>query len=196
MARRLVPARADALRRRVGSAILKRRRSTLVLVAAGLIASIGTASWAAFSAYTSNPNNQVQAGSVTLQDNDSGSAMLSLSSALPGDSDTACIKVTYAGSLPATVKLYGTTGGTGLDQYLDLKVTRGTYVPTEPSFDSCTNFTPDSTNYLGAGAGIVYDGTLQGFGDDYAGGLADPTSGSPATWNQNDVHVYKFKVTL
>ena len=69
------------------------------------------------------------------------------------------------------MRLYGTTTGTGLDQYLDLKVTRGTYTPSEPAFDSCTNFQPDGTEYIaGKGNGVIYDGTLQGFPDDYAGG--------------------------
>ena len=168
----------------------------LFLVAAGLAASVATASWAAFSSVTDNSSNQIQAGSVSLQSNDSGSTLLSFSSAVAGDSAKGCIKVSYGGSLPASVRLYGTTTGTGLDQYLDLKITRGTYTSPEPSFPGCTNFTPDATNYIGAGAGVVYNGTLQAFADDYASGLVDPTSGSPATWNNNDVHVYKLQVTL
>ena len=104
--------------------------------------------------------------------------------------------MTYTGSLDAAVRLYGTTTGTGLDQYLDLKVTRGTYSPSNPGFDSCTNFTADATNYIGAGAGVVYNGTVQGYADDYAGGLVDPTSGSPETWTSGEKHAYKIQVTL
>ena len=154
------------------------------------------ATWSAFSATTSNASNSFSAGTVSLTDNDSGSAMLALSTAKPGDTDTSCIKVTYTGNLSSTVRLYGTTTGTGLDAYLDLVVTRGTYTPSEPSFDSCTNFSADSTNYIGAGNGVIYSGTLQAWADDYTTGLVDPYATSPETWTNNEVHVYKFTVTL
>ena len=55
---------------------------------------------------------------------------------------------------------------------------------------------PDATNYIGAGAGVVYNGTLQGYADDYAGGLVDPPSGGPETWTTGEKHVYKIQVTL
>jgi hypothetical protein len=104
--------------------------------------------------------------------------------------------VTYDGTLPAAVRLHGTTTGSGLDQYLDLKVTRGTYSPSTPAFKSCTNFQPDTTNYTGAGNGVIYSGTLQGYPDDYASGLVDPLSGSPESWTTGEVHVYRVDVTL
>ena len=157
----------------------------------GAVAGVGT--WSAFSATTSNGGNTFSAGSVTLTDNDSGSAMLSLSSAKPGDSDTSCIEVTYTGSLASAVRLHGTTTGTGLDQYLDLRVTRGT---TTSPFDSCTNFTADPTDYNGNGAGVVYSGTLQGFPDAYAGGIVDPVAASPESWTAGEKHAYKFVVTV
>jgi hypothetical protein len=163
----------------------------VVLAAVGL----GIGSWAAFRALGQNSGNTIASGTVAIGDNDGGSAKLSLSSALPGDSDTDCIKVTFTGSLASTVRLYGTTTGTGLDPYLDLKVTRGTYT-SDPGDGSCTNFSADATNYIGAGAGVIYNGTLQGFADDYAGGLVDPTSGSPESWATNEKHVYRVQVTL
>ena len=104
--------------------------------------------------------------------------------------------MTYSGSLPASVRLYGATGGTGLDPYLSLKVTRGVFNGAEPAFNNCTNFQADATDYLGAGPGVVYNGTLAGFGDDYAGGLVDATSGSTETWTGGEVHVYRMEVTL
>src|SRR6058998_1719961 len=92
--------------------------SLLVLALIGVAVGVGT--WSAFSATTQNSGNSFSAGTVILSDDDSGSAMLSLANAKPGDSDTSCIVVTYTGSLAATVRLYGTTTGTGLDQYLDM----------------------------------------------------------------------------
>jgi hypothetical protein len=101
--------------------------------------------------------------------------------------------VTYSGSLPAQVRLYGTTTGTGLDAYMTLTVTRGT---SSSAFDSCATFTPDATDYLGQGAGVIYSGTLQGFPDDFATGLHDPKTGSEATWTSGTSHAYKFVVSL
>ena len=175
------------------------RRSHRFLVAAAialLVPAAGSATYAAFRATNSNGNDLVEAGSVKLSDNGDGSSMLSLSTAVPGDTTSACIKVTYDGSLPATVRLHGTTTGSGLDPYLDLKVTRGVYSPSTPVFKSCTNFQADGTNYIGAGNGVIYNGTLQGYPDDYASGLVDPLSGSPESWTTGEVHVYKLDVTL
>ncbi len=159
----------------------------------GAVAGVGT--WSAFSATTSNDNNTFSAGTVNLADNDANSAMLSLSAASPGDSDTSCIEVGFSGTLASTVRLYGTTTGTGLDQYLDLTVTRGT-LPATPAFDSCTNFTADATDYTGNGAGVVYKGTLQGYADSYTAGHVDPVAASPESWTNGEKHSYKFVVTV
>ena len=172
------------------------RRFLVAVAVALLVPAAGSATFAAFRATTTNQGNIVEAGSVKLSDNGDGSSLLSMSGAVQGDTTSACIKVTYGGSLPATVRLHGTTTGTGLDQYLNLKVTRGTYSPSTPAFKSCTNFQADATDYIGAGNGVIYSGTLQGYPDDYASGLVDPTSGSPETWTTGEVHVYRFDVTM
>lgn len=163
----------------------------LVLALFGAAVTIST--WSAFSSTTENASSSFAAGTVTLTDNDSGTAMLSLTGAKPGNTDTSCIKVSYTGSLPATVRLYGTTTGTGLDQYLDLTVTRGT---TTSAFDSCSGFTADATDYLGSGAGVVYSGTLQAFPDGYTAGIVDPTTATPESWTNPEDHAYKFVVTV
>lgn len=168
---------------------------TMVVAAVGAVAG-GQAVHAAFVATTPNAGNTISSGTVAIGDNDSGASMLTLSTALPGASDTACIKVSYTGSLPAGVRLYGATTGTGLDQYLELTITRGTYSGTEPAFDSCTNFSADAQDYIGAGAGVVYRGTVQGFGDDYATGLIDPNVEEPESWTTGEARVYKLHVAL
>lgn len=175
-----------------------RSRRFLLILALALLALAGgsAATYAAYTARSANNGDLIEAGSVKLSDNGDGSSMLSLSAAVPGNTTSACIKVTYDGTLPATVRLHGTTTGSGLDPYLDLKVTRGTYSPSTPAFKSCTNFTADGTNYIGAGNGVIYNGTLQGYADTYAAGLVDPLAGTPETWTTNEVHVYKLDVTL
>jgi hypothetical protein len=171
------------------------RKLLLTILALGLVGIVaGAGTWSAFSSTTSNAGSSFSTGTVVLTDDDLGVAMLSLTNAKPADSDTSCINVTYTGTLPATVRLYGTTSGTGLDQYLNVTVTRGTIAV--PAFDSCVAFVGDLTNYTGAGAGVIYSGTLQGFADSYAAGLVDPTSGSPESWTNPENHAYKFTVAV
>jgi len=168
---------------------------TVVAIALACVLA-GAQTWAAYDATTASRANSVTTGTVALADNDSGNAMLSLSSALPGATDTACITVTYTGSLASTVRLHGTTTGSGLDAYLDLKITRGSFSGAPPAFDSCATFSPDATDYVGSGSGVVYNGTLQAFPDDYAAGRVDPLPAGPEAWTSGESHVYKVQVTL
>lgn len=139
---------------------------------------------------------------MCLFDNDADTAMFTMSNMVPGSTEVGCIKVTYSGTLSSSVRLYGTTSGTGLDQFLNLRVTRGTYVPTEPGFDSCGNFVADITDHLGAGGGVIYDGTLQAWADDYSSGHLDPSDCllappcSPESWTDSESHVYRFEISL
>jgi predicted ribosomally synthesized peptide with SipW-like signal peptide len=167
--------------------------SALVLALLGALAGLGT--WAAFSATTDNAGNTFAAGTVVLSDNDGGSTpMLTLSAARPDDTDVSCITVTYSGSLDAQVSLYGVTGGDGLDQYLDLTVTRGSGL-TNP-YDDCAGFTPDATDYRGDGAGVVYQGTLRDFWDDWDTSEWDPYDASPELWTTGESHAYRFEITV
>jgi len=176
--------------------VTRSRTLAAMLALAAIVVAAGSGTWAAYTAITDNAGNRIDSGTVKLDDNDGGSAILSLAAAEPGASDSGCIKVAFAGSLPSTVRLYGTTGGTGLDAYLGLRVTRGTYIGAEPAFASCNNFQPDPTSYIGRGAGVIYDGTLQAYPDSYAGGIVDPPSGGPESWTSGESHVYEVEVTL
>jgi hypothetical protein len=166
----------------------------LVVAALGMI--MGTTTRAALSDNSSNDANDFVAGSVAIGDNDGGDLMLLLTDAKPGATSSACIKVTYSGTLPSSVRLFGTTAGSGLAPYLTLTVTRGTFTSPEPQFASCTNFSPDGTDYIAQGSGVVYKGTLDGFPDSYGAGLVDPTSALSELWSSNESHVYKLTVTL
>jgi hypothetical protein len=174
------------------------RRSVLVLAAIALVVTIaGAQTWAAYHATTGNTANSFASGTVALADNDSGSALLTLSAAVPNDTDVGCITVSYTGSLPSAVALHGTTSGTGLAAYLDLEITRGSFSGGPPAFDSCATFTADATNYAGFGSGVIYRGTLLAYpDDDYATGIADPTAGAPESWTTGESHVYMLRVTL
>jgi hypothetical protein len=177
----------------------RRRRGTRMIVGFALISLLAAvlpsaSTFSAFSYTTPNNGNTGTAGTVALTDNDAGTAMLVMTNAKPGDTDTSCIQVTSTGTLPSLVKLYGTTTGTGLDAYLNLVVTRGTGAA---AFDDCTGFTADATNYAGLGAGVLYNGTLTGYADTYAAGLADPrTATIPEAWTTGEAHTYKLQLTV
>lgn len=171
-----------------------RRKLVLTVLLLGFLGSLtGLATYAAFSSTTVSPGNSFSAGTVVISDNDSGTAMLALANAIPGSSDTSCIRLTYTGSLDANVRLYATLSG-GLASYMTLTVTRGT--DSAPSFDSCTSFAADSTDYIGSGAGVVYSGLLSAFPSSYSSGIIDPTAGSPETWTNSETHSYRFVVSL
>ena len=171
---------------------------TKVTLAAGILAllssTLGVGAWASFTS-TKTQSATYSSGTVTITDNDASVAMLSISNAKPGNRDTSCIKVTYTGSIAATVRLYGSASGTGMGSYVDLTVTRGTI--SSGAFDSCTNFTADATTYItGQPAGVIYSGSLASFPTTYAAGQVAPTSGSPESWTTNEVHAYKFQLTV
>ncbi len=164
-----------------------------IVLALATAATVVVGTFAAFTAVAGNGGNAISSGTVAIADNDGGSAMLSLSSVFPGASDTSCVRVTTSGSLASSVRLYTTLSGS-LAPYLTLTVTRGT--DASPSFDSCAGFTPDATNYVGAGLGVVYSGTLSAFPSTSAAGLVDPTAASPESWTSGESHSYSFRLTL
>ena len=76
------------------------------------------------SSQTSAPDRPMNtaASTVTLSDDDSGSAMFNLANLAPGDTASRCARVTYGGGGPADVTLRGATAGSGLAEHLDLTV--------------------------------------------------------------------------
>jgi hypothetical protein len=122
-------------------------------------------------------------GTVYVRSDAGGRAMLSMPNGGPGDSTTSYVKIDYEGSLPAGVRLYASTSGTGLAQFLRVTVTRGT--------GEGPAFIQDSINYVGAGAGVIYSGPLSGFPSRWANGLSDP-----GTWTQGSSHSFRFVVSL
>ncbi len=163
-------------------------RTLLVL---GIVACIaGAGVFSAFSSQTDNPGNVITAGTVTLEDNDGGSALYAMNTAKPGESKTSCIKVTYKGSPPATVKLLTPSAIGELGPYVNLKVEAGTQ--TTSTFPSCTEFTPASSG------ATVYEGTLSAFATEH-NSFATGITTNPASatkWETNNAVVYRFTATL
>lgn len=146
-------------------------------VAFGLTCALSAGTVAAFTAVTSSETNEAEAGSVSLVDNDSGSAMLSLSNAGSGASDRSCIRVTSNGSLGTAVRLQATSTG-ALASHLRVKIARGSGAN---AFDDCVGFAVDPRDYYGLGAGVVYDGRLSDLPGDWATGIGDPSDALLAT---------------
>ncbi len=157
------------------------RKLLLTLLIVGVVGSIaGIGTFSAFSATTSNTGNNFAAGTVYIVDNDTGSAMFNVSNAKPGNSYSSCIKVTYLGTLDASVKLYGSGFGGALAQYLTVKVEEGSGAA---GFGDCTGFSPSSTLYNNV--------AMNSFPTTYAG--ASATGG---TWSTNSAVDYRVTVTL
>ncbi len=163
----------------------KTRKLFLSLLIVGVTGSLITFGvFAAFSATTSNPNNSFTAGTVSISDNDGGTALYSVTNKKPGDFAESCIQVTYTGTVTNSIKLYRSafTGGSGLDSYIDLAITKGTGTAAD-----CSDF---------SGATSVYSGTLTALGSTFAGGVALTNGASQASWTQNDAVTYKVRATL
>ena len=167
---------------------LKKVLATLVVVGVvGVLAAFGT--FSAFSSTTSNPGNEFKAGTVTLADNDSGTALYNNQAAKPGTTVTKCINVTYTGTLDSDVRLYVPETIGALGPYTDLTITPGTQ--TSPSFPSCTGFTADS-------GGAIFNGTLSAFAtahSSWSNGLATYPSGQ-TKWSTNNNVVYQVTATV
>jgi hypothetical protein len=162
--------------------------SLVVLAAIGALA--GFATFSAFSSTTTNSGNSFDAGTVYISDNDAGSALYNVSNKKPGDTAQGCIKLTYTGSLPSTVRLYTASAIGAVGQYIDMTVEKGTQSGS-PVFPSCTAFSPDA-------GGTIYTGTLANFAttkNSYANGVS-AFPGSQTQWNQNDTLVYRVTLTL
>ncbi len=170
----------------MNTATLQRRLPVIAMAVALLLVAlmVTRTSQAAFTATTDNTGNSFSAGSVTLTDNDLGSAMFTLLNMAPGDSQTDCIEVTYSGSItsPQPVVLYsgGFTDTTGnLSAHLNLTVVEGDDGAT------CAAFSGGTT---------VVNSTLAAFdgaSSDYATGSGGWTpAGTP------DTRAYQFTVEL
>jgi Camelysin metallo-endopeptidase len=158
-----------------------------LLVTLGVMALMGLGvfgTFAAFTATSANSGNQIDSGTVKVDD-DSGTTteLYDVSNQKPGDSTTACLRIKYNGSLGAAVKLYTSAGVTNGTMY-NLQVERGSGLTTVDGTRSCAGFSASST---------AYNGNLGSFATTYAGGYDGKAGG--AAWAQNDTVDYRFTIT-
>ena len=164
------------------------RKALLSLLLVGVVGTVASiATFSAFSATTVNPGNTFDAGTVSISDNDFGAAMYTIANAAPLVPVVRCIEVTYTGSLAADVHLYASAVG-AIGPFVDLTIDKGTGATV---FPNCAGFVPDASPN-------IFTGTLGGFAaanTNFASGTA-AFPGVQTAWNQNDVVVYRFTLTL
>jgi hypothetical protein len=152
-----------------------------VVAAVALMAALG--SYSAFTATTGNTGNAIATGTVSLSDSDGATGQLySVTGNAPGASSTPrCLRVTYNGSLAATVKLYRAGSLSSGSDYA-LRVERGSGL-TGPAADmNCTGFTT---------AAEIYNGDLASLGTAYAGGV----DAKGSSWSTGNTVDYRFTIT-
>lgn len=154
----------------------------LVLGGIGGVAAIGT--YSAFTATTSNSGNSFSAGTVVISQHTGATTLYTGADKKPTNSATGCVRVTYTGSLAASVKLYVSSGVTN-GSLFHLKIERGSGLTTLDNTMSCTGFLASST---------PFDDDIGALGTDYAGGLDGKASA--AAWAQNDSVDYRFTISL
>ena len=167
---------------------MSRRKKLLVtaavVVTVGVLAALGT--YGAFTATTANTGNSISSGTLSLTDTDGGTGKLYVATGTaPGTSQTQkCIRVTNAGSLNATVKLYRTAVNSGTGDDYTLNVHRGGNL-TNPGADmNCDGFDFQGT---------VYTGDLGGLGTTYDGGSLAWNFGG--VFGAGEWHDYRFTIT-
>ena len=172
--------RGEKGNRRMNPSLLRLGVMAAAMVLVSALVLIG--SRGAFSDTTENAANNWAAGTVTITDDDVAAVMFNTTGMKPGDSVENCIVVTYSGDLlPATARLYGVSGGTGLDAYLNLTIAEGS----GGVFGNCTGFILATTPFSGTLAS--FSATHTNFGNGVTGWApaANPES-----------KTYRFTLTL
>jgi hypothetical protein len=165
----------------------RKRRIFITIAVLALMAGVAVfTTSAAFTATSSNPGNLIEAGTVSIGDSDAGTGKLyNALSQKPGAGNgpaSACIRVTYSGSLASSVKLYRSAVTNG-DKF-HLTIERGGTSLTAPAADmNCTGFSATTT---------AFDTTLDQLGTGYAGGV-DGKAGA-AAWSSGQSVDYRFTV--
>jgi hypothetical protein len=117
----------------------------VAVLLAGLMVWQGTN--AAFSADTRNLGNSWETGSVTITDDDNGSAMFNVQNLVPGQTGSRCIVVTASPTVASTVKTYThSLQQDGLEDNVLVSMEEGT----GGSFADCTGFAAvgDPTGFM------------------------------------------------
>ncbi len=122
-----------------------------LVLAAGVV---WQASFSAFSAETRTSGNSWSTGTVALTDDDGGAARFNVTNLIPGQTATACIKVTSTATVYGPVKLYtlNDVNMVGLAEHIIITVTQGD----GGTFSACTGFVADSAGVIVTARSLAY----------------------------------------
>jgi hypothetical protein len=162
-----------------------RKKLLLTLLLLGIVGSVaGFGTWSAFTATTTNSGNSYASGTVVISQHAGATTLYNASNKGPTSGSTvACVRVTYTGTLPASVELYDS--GVSNGSTFHLKVERGSGLSSPDNTMNCTGFSASST---------AYDSDLGSFPTTYAGGVDGKSGG--AAWAQNDAVDYRFTISV
>lgn len=171
------------------------RKVLATLVVVGLAATVGGyGTFAAFSATTTSASNGFAAGTVTIGDNSAGASLYSVTGAKPGQVAQACIKVTYTGSLAATVSLYASATSGSLGAYLNLTIEKIVWSVQPSAYPKCDGTVQSATQvYPSSGTATLSSFTTSD--TSFSTGV-QTFPGSQTQWNQNDSLTYRLTLTL
>jgi hypothetical protein len=154
----------------------------------GLLAgALGAVVHSSFTATAKNEGNSFETGSISLTDGDSAHVLFDLDGLEPASGvQSRCVKVSYGstGALRSTVRLFGTSSG-ALSEYLNVKVTRGSFAGGAPGANGCDGFSADAN-------GVLFDDTLDVYPRSWDDGIVDPDT----QWQAGDSAVYRFDVAV
>jgi predicted ribosomally synthesized peptide with SipW-like signal peptide len=185
---------ATSTRIRTASPAKKRKRTspgkiigTLTAVTlVGVAGVMGT--FAALTDTTTNEDNEFNAATIDLADNDADGFMYQVDDQIPGEFVEKCIEISYTGGRDSDVELYMSTPVDLLAPYLNLTIEAGTQAG--PAFPDCTGFAPDGA--------ALFTGTLADFQTDHGAagdGVAYSPNGSDP-WASGDTAVYRVRLEL
>jgi predicted ribosomally synthesized peptide with SipW-like signal peptide len=120
-----------------------RRKLLLTLLLVGCVGSVaGFGTWSAFTATTTNTGNSYASGTVVISQHAGATTLYNASNKGPTSGSTvACVRVTYTGSLPASVELYDS--GVSNGSTFNLEVERGHGLSSPDNTMNCTGFVSD-----------------------------------------------------
>lgn len=177
-------------------------RTARLQIAAGLAAAILFSglvlqtSRAAFSFSTAETGSW-DSGVVTLGENAATSVSFqNTSNMVPGDSDVACLTVSYSGDVAANVRLYASTTGT-IGPYLDLTVQQVTIADSDASGSISTAECEAGSPV--AGGSLVSSTTIDAFDaarSSFSDGLNTLAAGSAWSPGSMESKTYRIEVVL
>ncbi|MBE7195924.1 MAG: hypothetical protein INR66_26025 [Gordonia polyisoprenivorans] len=148
------------------------------------------ASYSAFTATTSNPTNNWTAGQLALTDDDSDSALFTVTGMKPGDTGTKCIVVTSNSNVITNVRMYATAFAqtkTVADN-MTLRVEQGN---SSSVGGNCASFASESTPVVTTGSLTAFSSARTNWSNGF--GSWAPAAGNGVkktyqiTWTFNNV---------